>query len=203
MDTMNIVMKESTSQEILDVFGQNFAVTERWLITSKKDNTYVGYAGLKVVENSVIEAIIVLNDNSLSFEGEVLESLLNQSFYRMNARKVQVQCEACDRHKKELIKYFGFIGDHSMGDMSLYILYKEEYIRWLSKRGKTLSFLKPGYLRIVFVMIALFGLGLFGFDVVRKVNALKTIFYAYMTGVGAAGAFVCSWMSGKERTGEK
>lgn len=204
METKHLIVEEVSCTD-LQMFCDVPSSCVCWKVMQKENDELIGYASFKEIEKSVIE----INGFDVAMhENELMESLLNHVFYRLNARKVLFSCISNDVMRKNVIEHFGFHKEsfqeidnenEETFCVECYSLYKEEYIGWLRKRGKTLGFLRVKELRVVFLVVAAVGVILFGMDLFRKVNTLQTAFYAYLTGIGTAGAFACSWMSAKKK----
>ncbi|MBE6107214.1 MAG: hypothetical protein E7192_01055 [Erysipelotrichaceae bacterium] len=208
METKHLIIEEASRAD-LQMFCDVPYSSVYWKVMQKENDGLIGYVSFKEIEKSVIE---INGFDVMMHENELMESLLNVVFYRLNARKVLFHCISNNIMKKNLMECFGFrkeslqeIDNENEETICIesYSLYKEEYIGWLRKRGKTLGFLRVKELRVVFLGVAAVGLLLFGMDLFRKINTLQTAFYAYLTGIGTAGAFACSWMSAKQKQEDK
>ena len=198
METKHFIMEETGKKEIDELFGvDSFGVCFK--VMMKERMQLAGCVSLKMQEGSVAELKVHMKDDYLSLEDEVLENYLNHAFYRLNARKIQMNCPLYDHHKRRLLTDFGFVVEHE----DTCCLYKEEYLRWLRARGKTLGFLQAAQLRRMFVMVALIGVALLWVDLNQNRSDLRTVFYTYMTGIGVAGSFACSWMIAKRKIKER
>lgn len=198
METKHFIVEEAEKKEIDELFGvDSFEMC--FQVMTKEGMQLAGCVSLKMLERSVVELRVHMKDNYLSLEEEVLENYLNHAFYRLNARKIQMNCPVYDHHKRRLLTDFGFVVEHE----DAFSLYKEEYLRWLRARGKTLGFLQAAQLRRMFVMVALIGVALLWVDLSQNRSDLRTVFYTYMTGIGVTGSFACSWMIAKRKIKEK
>ncbi len=210
METKHLIVEEVTHKD-LQVFCDVPYSSVYWKAMLKESKELIGYASIMEAEKSVVEINgfeIVPLCRGKHFENELFECLLNHVFYRLNARKILFKCISNDVMKKNLVETFGLgqesvqkhINEHDETTcIEVYSLFKEEYISWLRKKGKTLGFVRIKELRMVSLGVAMIGLVLFGSDMMRKENTLQTVFYAYLTGIGIAGSFACSWMSAKQK----
>ncbi len=185
-----------------------------WKIKRRETSELLCDVFLNEKDNAVIEIAELLFYDILKQKDEisaVMECLLNQLYYRRNMRKVLILSFSNDVLRKELIESFGFHlepvkelenANQEIKRIESYSLYKEEYIGWLRKKGKTLGFLKAKELKVMFLAVSLVGIVLLGVDMLRQDSDLQTLFYAYMTGIGAAGMISCSCMEMKRKRDE-
>ena len=198
METKHFVMEEAVKNEIDELFGvDSFGMCFK--VMDKEERQLAGCVSLKMQEDSVADLLIVVENEFLELEEEVMESTLNHSFFRLNARKVKINCPLYDRHKQRLLAEFGFRHHHQ----DTYHLYREEYLRWLRSKGKTMTFMQMAHFKVMFMLIAVAGVVLLWVDLSQGRSSLITIFYTYITGIGVAGVFACSWMSAKRKTKER
>ncbi len=185
-----------------------------WKIKRKETSEALCDVFMKEKGNAVIEIAELMFCDCLKQKDEItaaLECLLNQLYYRRNMRKVLILAFSNDVLRKEVVESFGFHLDsvcemenenQEIRQIETYSLYKEEYIGWLRKKGKTLGFLRTKDLKMVFLFVSLIGVGLLMADMLQKNSDLQTLFYAYMTGIGAAGTIACGYMEIKQKRDE-
>lgn len=205
METERLQIVETDADSVKDLLFDVPVCTAYFLICEKENGNVIGCTGFCEKEDSVMSLMLPKMFESLdkSLGIEAAEGMLNQMFYRINARKVQASCFSNSVFEKDLLEEFGFHFESSkemidenevQSKVECWTLFKEEYISYLRRKGKTLGFLRLPQMRVVFLGTALIGLVLLGVDISRGVSTIVTACYAYFTGIGVAGAFACSWL---------
>lgn len=170
-----------------------------WNVVLKDTEKMIGQVSSEAIGD--ILKITSLNLDEHEYMNEVVEMLCNTAFYRTQARKICMAAK--DDVQKRVAEFFGFHKESVQDDGWHYVLYKEEYIMFLRRQGKAINTEKLSAMRMVFLVVSLAGLFLFCFDMTRGKTTLMTSLYAYLTGIGAAGAIFSAYLSTKKSSEQK
>lgn len=195
---MNDIIIEEVKRDELVLFSHVPESKRYWKASLKESGKIIGYVAAEKQDDVLIISAVdySCSEDKIKYSTIVFEMFLNQAFYRLNVRKV-----VFDFVKTDIA---GMMSDfefrlESLDEGEMYSLYKEEYIGWLRRQGKTLGFLQTKNLKIVFLMVALVGVVLLACDFLRNTATMQTLFFAYVIGIGTAGAITCIVLDSKNR----